>query len=84
MSSNDIRETNTKGFTAARRSAVAAGSALVVVALTLTLPAGPAQAKRPDIDGRVAHSTQTGWDGEQNMAKRHEQMTVAWRLGLGG
>ena len=81
MSSSTSRcTTSIHGVTAVRRGAVAAASALVIVALTLT--AGPAQAERPDLDGRVA--TQAGWDGEQNMAQRHEQMTVAWRLGLGG
>ena len=81
MNSKNIHGTRIQGLTAARRAAVASGCALVVA---VTLTAGPAQAKRPDIDGRVAHSAQPGWDGEQNMAKRHEQMTVAWRLGLGG
>jgi hypothetical protein len=70
-----------KNFTTTRRAAVAAGCALVVA---VTLTAGPAQAKRPDLGGRAVHTAQPGWDGEQNMAKRHEQMTVAWRLGLGG
>jgi hypothetical protein len=66
------------------RTAVAAGCALVVA---LTVTAGPAQAKRPDLDGRASHATHAAhaaWDGEQNMAVRHRQMTVAWRLGLGG
>ena len=84
MNNNKIPVTSIQGSVPARRSAVVAGTALAVAALTLTVTAGPAQAKRPDIDGRVAHSARTGWDGEQNMAKRHEQMTVAWRLGLGG
>jgi hypothetical protein len=62
-------------------TAVSTGIALVVA---LTLTAGPAQAKRPNLDGRAVHAGHASWDGEQNMAKRHEQMTVAWRLGLGG
>jgi hypothetical protein len=66
------------------RTAVAAGCALVVA---LTLTAGPAQAKRPALDGRAGaatHAARAAWDGEQNMAARHRQMTLAWRLGLGG
>jgi Spy/CpxP family protein refolding chaperone len=65
------------------RTAVAAGCALVV-AVTVTTGPAQAQAKRPDLGGRVDHAAHAAWDGEQNMAKRHEQMTVAWRLGLGG
>jgi hypothetical protein len=67
-----------------RRTAVTAGCALVVA---VTLTAGPAQANRPALDGRVPHAThvaRAAWDGEQNMAVRHRQMTVDWRLGLGG
>ena len=81
MSSSTSRcTTSIHGVMAVRRGAVAAAGALVIGALTQT--AGAAQADRPEPDGRVG--TQAGWDGEQNMAKRHEQMTVAWRLGLGG
>jgi hypothetical protein len=58
--------------------------AAIAMAVALTLTAGPAQATRPDLDGRVDDSTRASWDGEQNLAKRHEQMTVGWRLGLGG
>ena len=64
-----------------QRTAVAAGCALVVA---VTLTAGPAQAKRRDLDGPAGPAASAGWNGEQNMAVRHKQMTVAWRLGLGG
>jgi hypothetical protein len=60
---------------------VSAGIALIVA---MTLTAGPAHAKRPDLQAPGTPETNSAWDGEQNMAKRHEQMTVAWRLGLGG
>ncbi len=81
MSIKNLQGNGVQGFTTARRAAVAAGCALVVA---MTLTAGPAQAKRPDLDGQCDNVARAGWDGEQNMAKRHEQMTVAWRLGLGG
>lgn len=68
-----------KNLKAVRRAVIAAGCAMVVA---VGLTAGPAQAKRQDLDGPAVHGA--GWDGEQNMAKRHAQMTVAWRLGLGG
>jgi hypothetical protein len=86
MSSKDLSGTTLHALTTGGTAAVAAGCVLVIA---VSLSAGPAQAKRPDLDGRAAPTAQSGWAGEQemvegNLAERHAEMTAGWRLGLGG